>query len=182
MYYTADYDSPLGQMILASNGKHLVGAWFTGQKYFGGNLNMEQTEKKDLPVFAKTIHWLDRYFAKEKPSIEELELDPAGTPFQKQVWNLLCQIPYGSTITYSDLGKQMAVRMGKIHMSSQAIGNAVGHNPISIIVPCHRVVGKDGSLTGYAGGIQRKISLLQIEGVDLSRLYVPESNQKAGDR
>ena len=117
--------------------------------------------------------WLDRYFAGRKPDISELSLAPAGSEFRQEVWRILCEIPYGEVVTYGSIAKRMAEKMGRETMSSQAVGGAVSHNPISIIIPCHRVAGADGSLTGYAGGIQTKVKLLELEGADLSRLYVP---------
>ena len=134
----------------------------------------EFTARDGLPVFSTTRDWLDRYFAGEKPSPSELPLHPIGGEFRQQVWRLLCQIPYGEITTYGTLAKELAARMGRNSMSGQAVGGAVGHNPISIIIPCHRVVGANGSLTGYAGGIPTKIKLLEHEGADLSRLFVPK--------
>jgi methylated-DNA-[protein]-cysteine S-methyltransferase len=119
-----------------------------------------------MPVFAAAKNWLDRYFAKEKPAISELPLAPIGSAFRQEIWNILCKIPYGEVITYGGIARQMAVKMNKKSMSSQAVGGAVGHNPISIIIPCHRVVGSNGSLTGYAGGIGTKVTLLELEGVN----------------
>jgi len=124
-----------------------------------------------MPVFDAAQKWLDRYFAGEKPGISEFLLAPIGGAFRQGVWVILCDIPYGEVITYGDIAKKMAVKMGKDSMSGQAVGGAVGHNPISIIIPCHRVVGSNGSLTGYAGGIQTKVKL---EGVDMSNLFVPK--------
>ena len=173
MYYTAVYPSPVGMLTLASDGENLVGLWMEGQKYFGSNISEEMTPKDDLPVFKAAKQWLDRYFAGEKPAISELSLRPIGGEFRQSVWDLLCKIPYGETVTYGDIAKKMAERAGKRSMSSQAVGGAVGHNPISIIIPCHRVVGAKGSLTGYAGGIDAKVKLLELEGADLSRLFLP---------
>ena len=127
-----------------------------------------------MPIFIKTKNWLDRYFAGERPAISDLALAPFGSAFRQKVWNILCGIPYGQIITYGDIAKQLASDLHKKGMSSQAVGGAVGHNPISIIIPCHRVVGANGSLTGYAGGIDTKVKLLELEGVDLSRLFVPK--------
>ena len=127
-----------------------------------------------MPVFDRTKDWLDRYFDGEKPVADELPLAPVGRKFRHEVWRILCEIPYGEVITYGDIAKKMAAKMGRTSMSGQAIGGAVGHNPVSIIIPCHRVVGANGSLTGYAGGIPAKIKLLELEGVDMSRLFVPK--------
>ena len=118
--------------------------------------------------------WLDRYFAGGRPSLCELPLAPAGSEFRQGVWSILCEIPYGEVTTYGDIAKKVAARMGNKSMSAQAVGGAVGHNPISIIIPCHRVVGSNGSLTGYAGGIKTKIKLLELEGADMTPLFTPK--------
>lgn len=173
MFYSTHYSSPLGLLMLASDGDNLIGLWIEGQKYFGGTVDEDMTEEDDLPVLTATRNWLDKYFAGQKPSISDLPLAPFGGAFRKAVWDILCEIPYGEYITYGNIAKKMATRMGKASMSSQAVGGAVGHNPISIIIPCHRVIGANGSLTGYAGGISKKIKLLEHEGVDMSRLFVP---------
>ena len=161
MYYSTRYSSPLGAITIASDGENLIGLWLEGQKYFGST------------VSENLIEWLDRYFAGEKPKISELQLAPNGGEFRKLVWDILCEIPYGETITYGEIAKKVAFKMNKKSMSSQAVGGAVGHNPISIIIPCHRVMGTNGNLTGYAGGIDKKIKLLEHEGVDISKLFVP---------
>lgn len=173
MYYRTTYASPIGTITLACDGDNLVGLWNEGQKYHGANISAEMTEKDDMPVFDMAKRWLDRYFADKKPSFSELPLSPIGSEFQKIVWTILCEIPYGEVITYGDIAKKVATKMNKKAMSSQAVGGAVGHNPISIIIPCHRVVGTNGSLTGYAGGISTKVKLLELEGVDMSRLFIP---------
>ena len=165
MYYFTTYPSPVGILTLACDGEHLVGLWIEGQKYHGSTISEEMTEKDGMPVFDAAKKWLDRYFAGEKPAISELPLAPIGSEFRQEVWRILCEIPYGQIITYGDIAKKMAAKMHKKSMSSQAVGGAVGHNPISIIIPCHRVVGSNGSLTGYAGGIDTKIKLLELEGV-----------------
>ena len=174
MLYTATYPSPVGNITLASDGNHLIGLWIKGQKYYGGTLSEEWMTLEDIPVFVSAKKWLDRYFAGERPSIAELPLAPVGGEFRQNVWSLLCQIPYGEVITYGDIAKKMAVITGREKMSAQAVGGAVSHNPISIIIPCHRVVGKNGSLTGYAGGIDVKIKLLTLEGVDMKKLFIPK--------
>jgi methylated-DNA-[protein]-cysteine S-methyltransferase len=173
MYYSTTYPSPVGIITLACNGGSLAGLWMEGQKYHSGTIPEEMAEDNNMPVFAAAKKWLDQYFAGRKPAISELPLAPAGGKFRPGVWSIFCTIPYGKVITYGDIAKKMAVKMKKENMSSQAVGGAVGHNPISIIIPCHRVVGSNGSLTGYAGGIGKKIKLLELEGVDMSRLYVP---------
>lgn len=173
MFYSTHYVSPLGAITLASDGENMIGLWLDGQKYFAATVTKEMMEKDDLPIFSTARNWLDRYFAGKKPAVSELPLAPKGGVFRRSVWDILCEIPYGQVTTYGEIAKKMAVRMNKEHMSSQAVGGAVGHNPISIIIPCHRVVGASGSLTGYAGGIDKKIKLLEQEGVDMSRLFVP---------
>ncbi|NPV93256.1 MAG: methylated-DNA--[protein]-cysteine S-methyltransferase [Firmicutes bacterium] len=173
MFYSTHYSSPLGEILLASDGDNLVGLWLEGQKYYCDTVTEYITEKDDLPVFSATKNWLDRYFSGQKPTISDLSLAPIGSEFRKAVWNILRKIPYGEVTTYGEIAKQMAARMNKESMSGQAVGGAVGHNPISIIIPCHRVVGTNGNLTGYAGGINKKVKLLVHEGVDMSRLFVP---------
>lgn len=173
MFYSTKYESPLGLVTLASDGKNIVGLWNDGQKYFAASLKDAVVEKSDLPVFAKVRKWLDDYFAGNKPAISSLPLAPIGGEFRKAVWDILCEIPYGQCTTYGEIANKMAARMNKKSMSSQAIGGAVGHNPISIIIPCHRVVGANGSLTGYAWGIAKKIRLLQLEGVNTENFHTP---------
>lgn len=173
MYYGTRYDSPVGRLTVACDGTGLVGLWMEGQKYFGGTVPGELENREDLPVFSLARDWLDRYFAGKKPEIGELPLAPIGGEFRQTVWKLLCQIPYGGLTTYGELAGETAKRLHRESMSAQAVGQAVGHNPISIIIPCHRVVGAGGSLTGYAGGIDKKIWLLKHEGADMSGLTVP---------
>ncbi|WP_026069123.1 methylated-DNA--[protein]-cysteine S-methyltransferase [Methanomassiliicoccus luminyensis] len=174
MYYSTTYPSPIGTITLACDGNNLVGLWLEGQRYHGKTMPEEIVEKNDMPIFDAAKRWLDRYFAGERPTISELPLAPRGSEFRQGVWDILCEIPYGEVITYGDIAKKMAVKMNKKRMSSQAVGGAVGHNPISIIIPCHRVVGSNGSLTGYGGGIGTKIKLLELERVDMSSLFVPK--------
>ena len=173
MYYSTTYPSPLGTLTLACDEDHLIGLWMEGQKYYGASLSGKMKPKGNILIFDKTKDWLDRYFAGKKPAISELPLAPIGSKFRQNVWAILCDIPYGETITYGDIARKIAVKMGKDRMSGQAIGGAVGHNPISIIIPCHRVIGSNGSLTGYAGGIAKKLQLLELEGVDVSQLFLP---------
>ena len=168
IYYSI-YLAPTGKITLASDGESLCGLWNGEHKYICENM----MHRDDLPVFADTKKWLDKYFAGGKPGIEELPLAPAGSEFRKAVWKLLCEIPYGETVTYGDIAKIMARKMNKAKMASQAVGGAVGHNPISIIIPCHRVVGANGNLIGYGGGIKIKVKLLEHEGVDMSRFFIP---------
>lgn len=158
MNYTTDYSSPLGKIILACDGVNLTGLWIEGQKYFASTLSENPEKNDDLPVFKASKQWLDSYFAGQKPAISELPLAPAGSPFRQEVWKILMEIPYGEVTTYGEIAKKIAARTGKTSMSGQAVGGAVGHNPISIIIPCHRVVGSNGSLTGYAGGIEKRFN------------------------
>jgi methylated-DNA-[protein]-cysteine S-methyltransferase len=176
MYYSTTYPSPVGLITLACNGDNLVGLWIEGQKYYGNTLPEAMVEKNNMPVFTAAKKWLHNYFAGKKPDISELPLSPIGGDFRQSVWNILREIPYGEVITYGNIAKKMAVKLNKKSMSSQAVGGAVGHNPISIIIPCHRVVGSTGSLTGYAGGIGIKVKLLELEGVDMSSLFVPKKS------
>ncbi len=175
MYYSTTYPSPIGEITLACDGegRNLVGLWMEGQKYHGGAMREAMRPKGDMRLFDTTKRWLDRYFAGEKPDISELPLAPVGSEFRRRVWRILREIPYGEVTTYGEIAKKIAADLGRESMSSQAIGGAVGHNPISIVIPCHRVVGANGSLTGFSGGIQTKIKLLELEGVDLSRLFAP---------
>ena len=176
MNYAAKIQTPMGNVLLASDGKNLIGLWFAGQKYYGDSMDSSIEYKDGLPVFFQTKKWLERYFAGEMPAASELPLAPAGSEFRKSVWTMLCHIPYGQTRTYGDIAAQVTMQRGK-KTSARAVGGAVGHNPISIIIPCHRVMGANGSLTGYAGGIERKQQLLAAEGVDLTR--VPDAHAAA---
>ena len=167
MEFTAYYDSPLGGITFASDGSALTGLWFDGQKHFPATLAAEAVENPDLPVFVEIRRWLGLYFAGKRPDFTPL-LAPKGTPFQQRVWKILLDIPYGKTMTYGEIAKRIVetfheTSLQTTHRSPQAVGNAVGHNPISILIPCHRVVGANGSLTGYAGGLERKARLLQLE-------------------
>lgn len=155
------YKSPLGELTLVSNGMALTSIWFESQKPL---LQILQSpyEECNLPVFDDTKRWLDIYFEGKEPDFTP-KLCPEGTEFRQQVWQELLNIPYGKTTTYGILSKQIAIQLNKQKMSAQAIGGAVGHNPISIIIPCHRVVGANGTMTGYAGGIWRKEYLLKLE-------------------
>jgi len=174
MVYQTYYESPLGSITLASDGENIIGLWMKGQKYYGDTVTEEMIEKNELDIFTKTKKWLDRYFVGEKPSISELPLAPRGGEFRKTVWDILCQIPYGEVTTYGEIGKKVVKIMNKKNMSGQAIGGAVGHNPISLIIPCHRVVSGNGSLTGFSGGLDKKIALLEHEKVDMTKLFRPK--------
>lgn len=182
MLYQAVYHAPVGLLTLVSSGEALLGLWLEGQAYFGGTLRGPWVEKAGLPLFGTVTDWLNRYFAGERPPVTGFPLAPVGSSFRREVWRLLCDIPYGTTVTYGTLAKQVAQRMGKPSMSAQAIGGAVGHNPISILIPCHRVVGSDGSLTGYAGGIEKKRWLLSHEGVALPEGKAETADEKGGVR
>ena len=190
MIYTTQYDSPIGSILLAGDGESLTGLWFACQKYFGSTLpggekvawshewsteglpevcsgdlpkvREYSPETSQLPIFQTTKRWLDLYFHGEIPDFTPA-LRLSGTPFRKAVWEILLTIPYGRTMTYGEIADKIAEQKGLPRMSAQAVGSAVGHNPISIIVPCHRVLGSDGSLTGYAGGVERKAALLALE-------------------
>lgn len=176
MEYSWQYEAPVGRIHLASDGEALIGLWIEGQKYFNETLS-EEMQNVYLPVFKKTVSWLDAYFAGKQPEVlgpDAPKLSPRGSEFRQMVWQILCEIPYGSLMTYGEIARQIAQKTGKSTMSAQAVGGAVGHNPISIIIPCHRVVGSSGSLTGYAGGLDKKIMLLTLEGVDMAGLYRPK--------
>lgn len=166
MGYMQKLHSPLGGITLASDGEFLTGLWFDGQKYFG-DVPFANFVKKNLPVFQQTEQWLDIYFSGKSPCFTP-PLSMETTPFRKAVWEIMLTIPFGHTMTYGEIAKKMALKMGLPKMSAQAVGGAVGHNAISLIIPCHRVVGTNGSLTGYAGGLDRKIRLLTMEQVDIS--------------
>lgn len=161
MEYTYHYDSPLGRIILASDGEALNGLWFEGQKYFAATLDKNHEERK-LPIFEQAKRWLDIYFDGKEPGfIPPLSLKT--TPFRKAVWEIMLTIPFGRTMTYGEIAKKLEEQKGGLKTSARAVGGAVGHNAISLMIPCHRVMGSDGSLTGYAGGIERKEKLLAME-------------------
>ena len=169
MDYICHYDSPLGGMVMAGSGSALSGLWFEGQLHFAGTLSPDYAEK-DLPVFEETKRWLDLYFSGRAPGFTP-PLLPQGTDFRRQVWNILLTVPYGRTVTYREIADRIARQTGVLRMSARAVGNAVGHNPVSLIIPCHRVIGADGSLTGYAGGIEKKKWLLQLEQEYVTKGY-----------
>lgn len=176
MFYFSDYESPIGMITIASDGDNLIGLWFERQKYFKGNIKEDMYKNDDLQVFADTKKWLDEYFKGKKPCISDLHMAPIVSKFASSVLDILIKIPYGQVTTYLEIANTIACIMKKERMSAQAVGGAIGHNPISIIIPCHRVVGTNGSLTGYAGGIDRKIWLLRHEGVDVSKLSLPKNS------
>lgn len=174
MVYTFPYTSPLGGITLSSNGTALSGLWFDGQKYFGQSLPKEHKEKP-LPIFEQTARWLDIYFSGKAPDFTP-PLFMETTPFRKAVWEILLTIPYGQTMTYKEIADRIAKQKGLLKMSAQAVGGAVGHNSISLIIPCHRVIGTNGSLTGYAGGIDKKKQLLTLEKADLASFTLHNDN------
>ena len=166
MLYTGYYRSPLGRLLLAADEIGLTGLWFERQRRFAQGLDPVHTDE-ETPILAQTRRWLDLYFSGSVPDFTP-PLHPVGSDFRQEVWALLLQIPYGKTTTYGALAAQLAEKHGQRRMSAQAVGGAVGHNPISIIIPCHRVVGADGSLTGYAGGLDTKARLLAVEGIPIA--------------
>lgn len=172
MQYTTNYESPLGKIVIAADQIGLTGLWFEGQKYFALYLDKEN-EEKEIPVLTEAKRWLDIYFSGREPDFE-LPLHFIGSEFQNEVWEILYSIPYGKTMTYGEIAKRLAAKRGIARMSAQAVGGAVGKNEISVIVPCHRVVGSNGSLTGYAGGIAKKIELLKLEGAYKDEYFVPK--------
>lgn len=176
MMFTGSYASPLGGMTMASDGTALTGLWFDGQKYFGSGFLREKKEK-NLPIFDQTTRWLDLYFSGEVPDFTPL-LSAAGTPFQKTVWAVLLTIPYGQTRTYGEIASVIAKERRIPRLSAQAVGGAVGHNPISLVIPCHRVIGANGRLTGYAGGLDKKEKLLSLEQNGKKMEYVQHSHEK----
>lgn len=171
MLYYKKLASPLGEITLRSNGEALTGLWFVDDKHYGAK-DIAGAALADLELFMQAEAWLAEYFAGREPKVS-VPLKLQGSEFQMQVWRLLQDIPYGRLVTYGDVAKKIAAQKGVARMSAQAVGGAVGHNPLCIIVPCHRVVGDNGSLTGYGGGMWRKVRLLELEKVDMSKLTVP---------
>ncbi len=171
MHYTSHYNSPIGGILLAADEKGLIGLWFDGEKYYCDNLDKEHCEK-ETEIIKETKRWLDIYFSGKEPDFTPL-LNPIGSEFRHKVWEILKKIPYGKTITYNDIAKEIAMQKGLKRMSAQAVGGAVGHNEISIIIPCHRVVGTNKSLTGYAGGVDKKFKLLELEGCNMREFTIP---------
>ena len=172
MTFTQHYDSPLGGILLAADEIGLTGLWFDGEKYFADNLPAEYAER-ETPILLEAKRWLDIYFTGKEPDFLP-PLHPIGSAFRQSVWQILLQIPYGKTTTYGEIARQLVEKQKLPRMSAQAVGGAVGHNEISIIIPCHRVVGANGSLTGYAGGIDKKMKLLKLEGTDMTGFFVPK--------
>lgn len=172
MIYTSQYVSPLGAITLACDEEAVTGLWFNGQKHFG-NILPPDTQGRERPLLKEAKKWLDIYFSGREPDfLPPLRYD--STPFRKAVCDIMLTIPYGRTMTYGDIAARVAHQRGLEKMSAQAVGGAVGHNPISLMIPCHRVVGTGGSLTGYGGGIARKVKLLELEHVDMKGLFVPK--------
>ena len=171
MIFIQHYDSPMGGILLAADEVGLTGLWFDGQKYFACDLPAERIERNPSAL-SETGRWLDIYFTGKEPDFMP-PLHPIGSAFRQSVWKILLQIPYGQTTTYGEIARQLAEKQGRSKMSAQAVGGAVGHNEISILIPCHRVVGTSGSLTGYAGGIDKKIRLLELEHADMHRFFIP---------
>jgi methylated-DNA-[protein]-cysteine S-methyltransferase len=165
MEYVHRIESPVGTLTVASDGQNVCGLWIEGQKYFAKTLGQAVAEQS-LPVFEQVRKWLDVYFSGKDPGFMP-PLAPGGSAFQKSVWDMLCAIPYGQTTSYGALAKQSEARNGGKQTSARATGGAVGHNPISILIPCHRVLGANGNLTGYAGGVDKKMRLLELEGITL---------------
>ena len=165
MDYKWHYDSPLGGITLASDGEALTGLWFDGQIYFANTMS-DDSKKEELPIFVQTCHWLDIYFSGKEPNYTP-RLKMNTTPFRKAVWDVMLTIPFGKTMTYGEIARLIAQKRGIAQMSAQAVGGAVGHNSISLIIPCHRVVGSRGNLTGYVGGLDKKAKLLRLEGIFL---------------
>ena len=164
MKYITNYDSPVGRLLLASDGENLIGLWLDGQKHYADGLGNETVTADSLPAFDRIKRWLDSYFAGERPTIEGLPLAPGGSKFRRRICRLMCEIPCGELTTYGQLAKDYEAQFGH-KTSARAVGGAVGKNPISIIIPCHRVVGAGGAITGYAGGLDKKRILLAYEGV-----------------
>lgn len=180
MYYITTCESPIGKYTIACDKReNLVGLWLEGQKYFADTIGADIALNNELEIFKQTKYWLDRYFKGEKPEISELPLKPIGNDFRQRVWQILCEISYGEVYTYGEIAKVIAREQGKARMSAQAVGGAVGHNPISIIIPCHRVVGANGNLTGYAGGIKTKIALLEHEGIKIIKSDINKRKNSA---
>lgn len=161
MNYYTNYNSILGRLTIVSDGENLTGLYFEGQ------CKLKDCVKNDeLKIFEAVRHWLDSYFKGERVTADSIPIKFRGTDFRLKVWKELLKIPYGEVTTYGAVAK----RIGSDKMSSRAVGGAVGHNPIAIIVPCHRVIGAEGKLTGYSGGMEKKIKLLQIEGIDVDNI------------
>lgn len=172
MMFACYYDSPLGKLLLTADALGLTGLYFDGEKTEPGRLPFVYTER-ETPLLAETKRWLDVYFSGREPDFLP-PLHPAGSAFRQAVWALLLKIPYGQTTTYGAIARQLAAKQGIPKMSAQAVGGAIGDNKIAIVIPCHRVIGANGSLTGYAGGMNRKAALLELEHADMTGLFLPK--------
>lgn len=172
MVYTAPYSSPMGTITLACNEEAVIGLWFNGQRHFGSLLPADAQERNH-PLLEESSHWLDIYFSGQEPAFLP-PLQYGSTAFRRLVCDIMLTIPYGKTMRYGEIAARAARELGVQKMSAQAVGGAVGHNPISLMIPCHRVVGTNGSLTGYGGGIARKVRLLELERADMTGLFVPK--------
>lgn len=173
MFYFTEYPSPVGLLTITSNEHSICGLYMEGQKYFLNTLPDSPIRNDNSVILRHACLWLDEYFTGKNPSISTLPLNPAGSEFRQAVWQCICAIPYGQTTTYGRIADKVADMLCKTTMSAQAVGGAVGHNPISIIIPCHRVVGANANLTGYAGGMDKKLWLLNHEGVDTHTFSLP---------
>lgn len=171
MFYSYYQNSPVGKLLMTSDGQNLTALQMNTQRY--NLLQSDWIKQDDLEVFHKTTQWLNDYWQRKKPPLKDLALKPQGSDFRQKVWKILQEIPYGQYLTYGDIARRIAQEYGITKMSAQAVGGAVGHNPICIIIPCHRVIGSNGNLTGYDGGIDKKIILLQHEGFDISKFSLP---------
>ena len=165
MNYICKLPSPVGMLTAASDGQSVTGLWLEGQKYYAATLDGD-TEEREVPVLGEVKRWMDLYFEGKRPDFCP-PLAPKGSEFRQRVWKLLLNIPYGQVTTYGEIARSLEKEWGVEKVSARAVGNAVGHNPVSILIPCHRVVGADGSLTGYAGGIDKKVQLLKLEGISI---------------
>lgn len=174
MAFSTTYDTGLiGELTLASDGESIIGCWFENDRLFGDTVEGPLIANDDVPVFDDARQWLDKYFKGENPAITELPLNPNGSDFRHLVWQKIREIPYGTTTTYGEIARQIEFETGK-RVSSQAVGGAVGHNPLCVIVPCHRVMGANGNLTGFGGGLDTKVKLLEHERVDMRRFFRPK--------
>lgn len=173
MKYYSEYCSPLGKLLLAGDAQALKGLWFENQDHIAKE-NLLDAEKKPISFFAETERWLDLYFSGKNPDFTPL-LRYEVTPFRRMIYEILLTIPYGTTVTYGEIAKAVSRIRNVPKMSAQAVGGAVGHNPIALIIPCHRVVGANGNLTGYAGGIEKKLSLLELEKADMREVFIPKN-------
>jgi len=160
--YKTYYASPIGRILILTDANALLGLWLENQKYFGAGYNLEQAQQEKTEVSRRVFAWLDAYFKGENPATDEIPLASQVTEFRSKVLTVLQKIPYGQTATYSDILRELRAEYGKIG-SARAVGGAIGHNPISLLIPCHRIVGSDGKLTGYAGGLDKKAFLLKLE-------------------